>query len=35
MSPTFLRAVYQICGTSCGGEESLSWKMISVSPGLE
>ncbi len=35
MSPSFLRTVYQICCISFGGDESWTWKMINVSPGLE
>ena len=35
MVPTFLRTVYQILATSLGRDESLIWKMICDSPGLE
>ncbi|EWS62683.1 hypothetical protein Y695_04086 [Hydrogenophaga sp. T4] len=35
MSPIFLRVVYQIWGTSSGGDESLTWNSTTDSPGLE
>ena len=35
MSPIFLRTEYQTLATSLGLEESLIWKMICDSPGLE
>jgi hypothetical protein len=35
MSPIFLRTVYQTLATSPAFDESLIWKMICDSPGLE
>ena len=35
MSPIFLRTVYQRLETSLALDESLIWKMICDSPGLE
>jgi len=34
MSPSFLRTWYQLLGTSRAITLSLSWKIVSVSPGF-